>query len=453
MVYEAKIIDILSDSCPNHLILTGQVLRILDQDSFILGDDSGSVHVDHMDFYHESKGYIVAKKYVKLVNPKVVKGPGPALYLDEETKLFPFKPFSGCRGEPIFQLSNVAQLNPCQKIYKIIAKVVNIHKPCKSRVEGEMLRVDIKDESKQKLCLRMRDKRLAEQLKTNVVYEIYHVLVSNFPNVERKPYFLESTDETTIVVATQEEQRKFSYIEARDDNICGMIVGIENPKFYDSCPSCFTKVRNPAHHVWNINGRVGYLCHVCSVIFVPPYKDFKFDVLVKEDDGNVRTVIGFKRYIQDLEGLDSVPRKQMEEFLNFELVGKDGKDQDLRPVSAEDEGFLLAYPIAPDNANDNSEAKERARQDSGTTSVACSEITEQSQTGSVLQSPLDRPKTPKDAANEEDANGEEKEISEASTLVRSNSFVKTSSDRPTTCKEVRKHQEVTNGTEEEAKEF
>ena len=117
MVYEAKIIDILSDSCPNHLILTGQVLRILDQDSFILGDDSGSVHVDHMDFYHESKGYIVAKKYVKLVNPKVVKGPGPALYLDEETKLFPFKPFSGCRGEPIFQLSNVAQLNPCQVIF------------------------------------------------------------------------------------------------------------------------------------------------------------------------------------------------------------------------------------------------------------------------------------------------------------------------------------------------
>ena len=332
--------------------------------------------------------------------------------------------------------------------------MVNIHKPCKSRVEGEMLRVDIKDESKQKLCLRMRDKRLAEQLKTNVVYEIYHVLVSNFPNVERKPYFLESTDETTIVVATQEEQRKFSYIEARDDNICGMIVGIENPKFYDSCPSCFTKVRNPAHHVWNINGRVGYLCHVCSVIFVPPYKDFKFDVLVKEDDGSVRTVIGFKRYIQDIEGLDSVPRKQMEEFLNFELVGKDGKDQDLRPVSAEDEGFLLAYPIAPDNANDNSEAKERARQDSGTTSVACSEITEQSQTGSVLQSPLDRPKTPKDAANEEeDANGEEKEVSEASTLVRSNSYVKTSSDRPTTCKEVRKPQEVSNGTEEEAKEF
>ena len=114
MVYEAKIIDILSDSCPTHIILTGQVLRILDQDSFILGDDSGSVHVDHMDFYHESKSYIVAKKYVKLVNPKVVKGPGPALYLDEETKLFPFKPFAGCRGEPIFQLSNVAQLNPCQ---------------------------------------------------------------------------------------------------------------------------------------------------------------------------------------------------------------------------------------------------------------------------------------------------------------------------------------------------
>jgi len=63
MVYEAKIIDILSDSCPTHIILTGQVLRILDQDSFILGDDSGSVHVDHMDFYHESKSYIVAKKY------------------------------------------------------------------------------------------------------------------------------------------------------------------------------------------------------------------------------------------------------------------------------------------------------------------------------------------------------------------------------------------------------
>ena len=114
MVYEAKIIDILSDSCPSDIILTGQVLRILDQDSFILGDDSGSVHVDHMDFYHESKNYIVAKKYVKLVNPKVVRGPGPALYMDEETKLFPFKPFVGCRGEPIFQLSNVAQLNPCQ---------------------------------------------------------------------------------------------------------------------------------------------------------------------------------------------------------------------------------------------------------------------------------------------------------------------------------------------------
>ena len=77
MVYEAKIIDILSDSCPSAIILTGQVLRILDQDSFILGDDSGSVHVDHMDFYHESKNYIVAKKYVKIVNPKVVKGPGP----------------------------------------------------------------------------------------------------------------------------------------------------------------------------------------------------------------------------------------------------------------------------------------------------------------------------------------------------------------------------------------
>ena len=114
MVYEARIIDILSDSCPTDIILTGQVLRILDSDSFILGDDSGSVHVDHMEFYHQSKNYIVANKYVKLVKPKVVKGPGPALYLDEETKLFPFKPFTGCRGEPIFQLSNVAQLNPCQ---------------------------------------------------------------------------------------------------------------------------------------------------------------------------------------------------------------------------------------------------------------------------------------------------------------------------------------------------
>ena len=314
-----------------------------------------------------------------------------------------------------------------------------------------MLRVDIKDESKQKLCLRMRDPRLAEQLKTNVVYEIYHIKVSNFPNVERKPYFLESTDETTIVVASQEEQRKFSYIEARDDNICGMIVGIENPKFYDSCPSCFTKVRNPAHHVWNINGRVGYLCHVCSVIFVPPYKDFKFDVLVKEDNGSVRTVIGFKRYIQDLEGLDDVPRKQMEEFLNFELVGKDGKDQDLRPVSAEEEGFLLAYPIAPDNGDNNSEAKERARQDSGTTSVACSDCTEQSQTGSILQSPLDRPKTPKDVieAKEVEANGAEKDASEASTLVRSNSYIKNSVERPTTAKP----QEVTNGTNGDEKEF
>ena len=113
-MYEAKVIDILSDSCPTAIILTGQVLRILDADSFILGDESGSVHVDHMDFYQESKNYIVAKKYVKLVNPKVVKGPGPALYLDEETKVFPSKPYSGVRGEPIFQLSNVAQLNPCQ---------------------------------------------------------------------------------------------------------------------------------------------------------------------------------------------------------------------------------------------------------------------------------------------------------------------------------------------------
>ena len=113
-MYEAKVSDILSDSCPTTIILTGQVVRVLDADSFILGDDSGSVHVDHIEFYQESKKYIVPKKYVKLVNPKVVKGPGPALYLDEETKLFPFKPYSGVRGEPIFQLSNVAQLNPKQ---------------------------------------------------------------------------------------------------------------------------------------------------------------------------------------------------------------------------------------------------------------------------------------------------------------------------------------------------
>ena len=128
MVYEAKVIDILSDSCPTDIILTGQVLRILDQDSFILGDASGSVHVDHMEFYHDHKRYIVSKKYVKIVNPKVVRGPGPALYMDEETKLFPFKPFTGCRGEPIFQLSNVAQLNPCQVVLFIDgSKIVLFH--------------------------------------------------------------------------------------------------------------------------------------------------------------------------------------------------------------------------------------------------------------------------------------------------------------------------------------
>ena len=337
--------------------------------------------------------------------------------------------------------------------------MVNIQKPCTTRVEGEMLRVDIKDESKQKLTLRMRDPQLMAQLKLNVVYEIYHVVVSNFPNVERKPYFLQSTDDSTVVVASKEEQRKFNYILADDDNISGMIVGIENPKFYDSCPSCFTKVRNPAHHVWNINGRVGYLCHVCSVIFVPPYKDFKFDVLVKEEDGSVRTVAGFKRYIQDLPDLDSIPRKQMEEYLNFELVGKDGKDQDLRPVSAEEEGFLLAYPIAPNNNNDptlpseeNGGMKERSRQDSGTTSVACSSCTEQSQTGSILQSPLDRPKTPNKASTPKptEEQTETKETQETIQLARSNSYIK---ERPTTAKEVHKPQEVTNGTAEDEKEL
>ena len=318
-----------------------------------------------------------------------------------------------------------------------------------------MLRVDLKDESKQKLCLRIKDPKIMEQLKINVVYEIYHIMVSNFPNVERKPYFLQSTDDTTIVVAAQEEQRKFNYIESRDDNICGLIVGIENPKFYDSCPSCFTKVRNPAHHVWNINGRVGYLCHVCSVIFVPPYKDFKFDVLVKEDDGNVRTVIGFKRYNQDLPDLDAIPRKQMEEYLNFELVGKEGKDQDLRPVSAEEDGFLLAYPIAPNNNDDNGDAKERCRQDSGTTSVACSSCTEQSQTGSILQSPLDRPKTPNKVVPTKDVEEKptETEASDASKLARSNSYVKSSTERPTTSKESRTAPEATNGNEEPEKEF
>jgi len=258
---------------------------------------------------------------------------------------------------------------------------------------------------------------------------------------------LQTTADTTVVVASQEEQRKFSYIEARDDNICGMIVGIENPKFYDSCPSCFTKVRNPAHHVWNINGRVGYLCHVCSVIFVPPYKDFKFDVLVKGDDGSVRTVIGFKRYIQDLPELDTIPRKQMEEYLNFELVGKEGKDQDLRPVSAEEDGFLLAYPLAPNDNEENGDSKERSRQDSGTTSVACSSCTEQSQTGSILQSPLDRPKTPNKTSPTKDGEEQpvEPEVSESSKLVRSNSYIKSSAERPTTSKETRKTPEISNG--------
>lgn len=330
---------------------------------------------------------------------------------------------------------------------------MHIHDPCTTRVEGEMLRVDIKDESKQKLCLRMRDPKLMQQLKLNVVYEIYHVMVSNFPNVERKPYFLTSTDDTTIVVATKEEQRKFGYVLAHDDNISGMIVGIENPKFYDSCPSCFTKVRNPAHHVWNINGRVGYLCHVCSVIFVPPYKDFKFDVLVKEDNGDVRTVIGFKRYIQDLPELDSIPRKQMEEYLNFELVGKDGKDQDLRPVSAEEDGFLLAYPISPNSSEQNEDMKERCRQDSGTTSNACSSCTEQSQIGSILQSPIDRPKTPNKASKENGDSKAEKEPIETLQLVRSNSYIKASAERPTTSKESRKPQEISNGNEDADKEF
>ena len=118
MVYEAKIIDILSDSCPANIILTGQVLRILDQDSFILGDDSGSVHVDHLEFYHESKHYIVAKKYVKIVNPKVVKGPGPALYMDEETKLFPFKPFSGeLDSSPSLEFARYNK-SPFKKIFR-----------------------------------------------------------------------------------------------------------------------------------------------------------------------------------------------------------------------------------------------------------------------------------------------------------------------------------------------
>ena len=83
--------------------------------------------------------------------------------------------------------------------------------------------------------------------------------------------------------------------------------------------------------------------------------------------------------------------------------------------------------------------------------MACSDCTEQSQTGSILQSPLDRPKTPKDVttANDGEANGEEKDVSEASTLVRSNSYVKTSIERPTTAKP----QEVTNGTDGDEKDF
>ena len=348
-----------------------------------------------------------------------------------------------------------------QKIYKIVAKVVSIQEPCSTRVEGEMLRVDIKDESKQKLTLRMCDPNLMKKLHLNVVYEIYHIKVSNFPNVERKPYFLQSTADTTVVVAAKEEQKKFNYILAEDDSICGKIVGIENPRFYDSCPSCFTKVRNPAHHVWNINGRVGYLCHVCSVIFVPPYKDFKFDVLVKEGDGSVRTVMGFKRYIQDLPDLDAIPPKQMEEYLNFELVGKDGKDQDLRPVSAEEDGFLLAYPIAPDNVNETlvneekEDAKERCRQDSGTTSVACSSCTEQSQVGSILQSPFDLPKTPNKTTptKDEEERNDVNEETESSKLIRSNSYIKSSLKRPTTAKEVHKSEDISNGTKEAEKEL
>ena len=321
-----------------------------------------------------------------------------------------------------------------------------------------MLRVDVKDKSKQKLTIRMFDEQLLKMMKVGVVVEIYHIVVSNFPNVEKKPYFLQSTPATTVVIATKEEQKEFDYIVAEDDNICGKIVGIEHPKFYDSCPSCFTKVRNPAHHVWNINGRVGYLCHVCSVIFVPPYKDFKFDVLVKDDDGNVRTVVGFKRYIQDFPELDTIPHTQMEEFLNFELVGKDGKDQDLRAVSAEEDGFLLAYPIAPHNNEEemgNGEDigafhKESYQRESGTTSVACSSCTEQTgdDNGSILQSPFDqRPKTPNKTleTKEAESNGTKqerkesresarKESRESTKLIRSDSYIKSKHERPTTAK-------------------
>ena len=71
-----------------------------------------------------------------------------------------------------------------------------------------------------------------------------------------------------------------------------------------------------------------------------------------------------------------------------------------------------------------------------------------------MQSPLDRPKTPKDAAvKDEEANGDDKEVSEASTLIRSNSYIKNSVERPTTSKECRKPQESTNGTEENGKDF
>ena len=291
-----------------------KVIAKEDGKNFLIADNTAFLKMKILKEGSNVQKYLVVGNFIRIIDA-MYNSNDQAIIVDDSSAIFNGKSISNLilpenDIKIAYQtLSSTFDLNPKQITRgTIMAKVVQIKMNSFKTMFGRrpVKKIALKDVNGHKTFLNIWGSK-HENVAEGKVFLFYDLAAESFP--KEKPHFLTTTATSTITEAPLNDQVALSNIGLEDGKKEGTIVGFNNLYLYFSCNKCHSRVAQEKD----------YLCRRCDQKSRNPVPDFKFTVIIRNND----TLLSFTGFRNVLKPEDmSLGHTSVEEKLNERHVGK-----------------------------------------------------------------------------------------------------------------------------------
>ena len=317
--------------------LTVHILKKINEENFIGGDDTKIVHLKTPAFAQlvENQSYTLIKpeKFddnTIVLNPKFKPIKTQKIHLSdkrlvvEELERKLNIDTGANERDNIETLDNIATKPDHSKITKMTVKCLRISKIIQSPY-GEYRIGTIRDFENNKCDINL-NKHTKNKMEVEKTYHIENFKVSDYRAKGTEFRRLSTLSTTLIKEITKTEENKYSHIRLGDEEGVGNCIGIGRTFGYFGCKTCWKKVEGEAA-----------FCAKCNAPTADKTKQFSTQLYIEIED-DVYTFLAFASLFPNM-GIDSIETEEIEEILENAFVGKkmniefnEGKDDETKQL-------------------------------------------------------------------------------------------------------------------------